>query len=65
MYDVQTNKWTLLPSLTDETCAPGLVIIGNRYLYKIGGNNDISLVNMLDLEKPTKWVSISTLNKFG
>ena len=41
------------------------MIIGNRYLYKIGGNNDISLVNMLDLEKPTKWVSISTLNKFG
>ena len=53
MYDVQTNKWSQLPSLNDETCAPGLVIIGNRYLYKIGGNNDISQVNMLDLEKPT------------
>lgn len=65
MYDVQTDKWSKLPSLADETCAPGLVIIGNRYLYKIGGNNDISQVNMLDLEKPTKWVSINTLNKFG
>ena len=42
MYDVQNNKWSMLPGLNDETCAPGLVIIGNRYLYKIGGNNDIS-----------------------
>ena len=65
MYDVQTNKWEMLPSLDDETCAPGLVIIGDRYLYKIGGNNDISQVNMLDLEKPNKWVQINTLNKFG
>ena len=65
MYDVQTNKWSMLPSLADETCAPGLVVIDDRYLYKIGGNNDISQVSMLDLEKPTKWTSINTLNKFG
>ena len=55
MYDVQTNKWTILPKLSEQTCAPGLAIIGDRYLYKVGGNSDISQVSMLDLEKPDKW----------
>lgn len=65
MYDVQTNKWSILLSLEDKTCALGLVMIGGRYLYKIERKNDISQVNMLDLLQPTKWVSINTLNKFG
>ena len=52
MYDVQTNKWQMLPKLKENTCAPGLSIIGERYLYKIGGNSDISIVSMLDLKKP-------------
>ena len=55
MYDVQTNKWTLLPNLQESTCAPGLSIVGDRYLYKVGGNSDISIVSMLDLQKPEKW----------
>ena len=27
IYDIKSNTWTELPSLNDETCAPGLVIV--------------------------------------
>lgn len=37
IYDIKKNKWQRLPDLNDETSAPGLVIIKDRYLYKIGG----------------------------
>ena len=40
-----------MPSLNEGTCAPGLVIVGGRYLYKLGGTTDIGKVEMLDLEK--------------
>ena len=55
MYDVQTNKWTILPKLSEPTCAPGLAIISDRYLYKVGGNSDISQVSILDLKELNKW----------
>ena len=64
-YDVVTDKWAMLPSLNDGTCAPGLIVMENRYLYKLGGTSDIGKVEMLDLNKPEKWVSINTANKFG
>lgn len=41
----------MLPELNEGTCAPGLIIVGNRYLYKLGGTTDIGKVEMLDLEK--------------
>ena len=64
-YDVVTDTWTLLPSLNDGTCAPGLIVMQDRYLYKLGGTSDIGKVEMLDLLKPKQWVSINTSNKFG
>jgi len=65
IYDVETDKWTLLPNLNEGTCAPGLVIMNDRYLYKLGGTSDIVKVEFLDLENPTYWMSINTTNKFG
>lgn len=50
IFDIRTNQWHLMPPLNESTCAPGLVIIGNRYLYKLGGNTDVSKVEMIDLE---------------
>ena len=50
-YDVVTNKWTLLPNLNDSTCAPGLIVFNDRYLYKLGGTSDIGTVEMLDLKR--------------
>lgn len=64
-YDVVTNKWRMLPSLNDSTCAPGLIVMDNRYLYKLGGTSDIGKVEMLDLKECKQWVSINTMNKFG
>lgn len=67
-YDVIKNEWNLLPKLNDATCAPGLVVMQDRYLYKLGGTSDIGKVEMLDLVQPKdkmKWVSITTSNKFG
>ncbi len=64
-YDVVTDKWHMLPSLNDGTCAPGLIVMNDRYLYKLGGTSDIGKVEVLDLEKPKHWVSINTANKFG
>ena len=49
IFDIKKNTWTELPSLHDETCAPGLVIVKDRYLYKLGGATDVSKVEVLDL----------------
>lgn len=65
MYDIVCNKWIMLPHLNDGTCAPGLLVIKDRYLYKLGGTSDIGKVEMLDLESPKQWVTINTCNKFG
>jgi len=65
MYDVTTDQWMMLPSLNDGTCAPGLLVVKDRYLYKLGGTSDIGKVEMLDLVDPKSWVSINTCNKFG
>ena len=51
IYDIEENKWTELPSLNEGTCAPGLIIVEDRYLYKLGGTTDIGKVEMLDLAK--------------
>lgn len=51
IYDIKHNQWHLLPDLNEGTCAPGLIIVGDRYLYKLGGTTDISKVEMLDLHK--------------
>lgn len=55
----------MLPTLNDGTCAPGLIVIDGRYLYKLGGTSDIGRVEMLDLKICKNWVSINTMNKFG
>lgn len=52
MYDIQTNHWTKLPELNYPTCAPGLIIIKDRYLYKLGGTTNIRKIEVLDLEQP-------------
>ena len=49
IYDTKKNTWTELPSLNDETCAPGLVIVKDRFLYKLGGATDVGKVEVLDL----------------
>ena len=64
-FDVLTNKWQMLPTLNDATCAPGLVVMKDRYLYKLGGTSDIGKIEMLDLIVSEKWVPIKTSNKFG
>lgn len=51
IYDIEKNKWHSLPELNEGTCAPGLIIVENRYLYKLGGTTDIGKVEMLDLSK--------------
>lgn len=65
MYDIETDKWSMLPALNESTCAPGLIVVNERFLYKLGGTSDIGKVEMLDLEKPKYWISINTANKFG
>ena len=51
IYDIANNYWHPMPSLNEGTCAPGLVIVGGHYLYKLGGTTDISKVEMIDLDK--------------
>lgn len=65
MYDIVTNKWSMLPNLNDGTCAPGLIVLDDRYLYKLGGTSDIGKIEMLDLLNPRCWISVNTVNKFG
>ena len=51
IYDTKYNIWHELPELNEGTCAPGLIIVSDRYLYKLGGTTDIGKVEMLDLHK--------------
>ena len=51
IYDIKHNIWHELPPLNEGTCAPGLIIVDDRFLYKLGGTTDISKVEMLDLHK--------------
>lgn len=51
IYDIKRNEWYELPALNEGTCAPGLIIVKDRYLYKLGGTTDIGKVEMLDLCK--------------
>jgi hypothetical protein len=51
IYDIKHNIWHMLPDLNEGTCAPGLIIVQDRYLYKLGGTTDIGKVEMLDLHK--------------
>ena len=64
MYDCETDSWHLLPRLNEASCAPGLCTIGDK-LYKLGGQSDISKVEVLDLRARDRWVILNTVNKFG
>lgn len=50
MYDIRRNKWIKLPDLHEDTSAPGLTVMQDRYLYKIGGQTDIEKIERLDLK---------------
>lgn len=49
LYDTINNKWTVLPELNYSTCAPGMIIVKDRYLYKLGGTTNIRKLEFLDL----------------
>lgn len=39
----------------------GLIVMKNRFVYKIGGVNSIKKIEMLDLHKRKEWVVINVL----
>ena len=65
MYNIFTNKWQELPDINYATCAPGLIIIKDRYLYKLGGTTNIRKIEVLDLHQPDIWITINTSNQQG
>jgi len=65
MYNILTNKWEDLPELNYATCAPGLIVIKDRYLYKLGGTTNIRKIEVLDLNLPEQWITINTSNQMG
>jgi hypothetical protein len=62
MYNIFADKWEVLPELNYATCAPGLIVIKDRYLYKLGGTTNIRKIEVLDLQQPTDWITINTSN---
>lgn len=67
-FDITLNQWKTLPELNYATCAPGLIVIGDRYLYKVGGTTNIRKVERLDLlntANDNQWVTINTANQIG
>lgn len=66
LYDIQQNRWSELPELNYATCAPGLIIFEERYLYKVGGTTNIRKIEKFDLLQPTlDWITINTANQIG
>jgi len=62
IYNIQENHWDMLPDLNNETCAPGVVLVKNRYLYKIGGNVNIRKIEYIDLYHPYYWTNMNVTN---
>jgi hypothetical protein len=53
----------MLPDLNYSTCAPGLIVIKDRFLYKLGGTTNIRKIEFLDLLNPSEpWITINTSN---
>jgi len=50
MYDTLSNKWMTLPELNYSTCAPGMIVVKDRYLYKLGGTTNIRKLEFIDLQ---------------
>jgi hypothetical protein len=68
IYDISLNQWKMLPELNYATCAPGLIVIGDRYLYKVGGTTNIRKIERLDLLQSGpehQWITINTANQIG
>lgn len=73
IFDTLSNKWTTLPELNYSTCAPGLIVVKDRYLYKLGGTTNIRKLEFLDLQaslrpnnqEPAQWITINTSNSMG
>ena len=49
LFDALNNRWVTLPELNYSTCAPGMIIVKDRYLYKLGGTTNIRKLEFLDL----------------
>lgn len=65
-YDIAQDKWYSLPDLNYATCAPGLIIMEDRYLYKVGGTTNIRKIEKHDLLQPDDgWITINTSNQIG
>ena len=63
IYDIRNNEWKLLPELNYATCAPGLIVIKDRYLYKLGGTTNIRKIEVLDMNKMNEpWITINASN---
>lgn len=63
IYDIAADKWTQLPELNYSTCAPGLIVVKDRWLYKLGGTTNIRKIEFLDLLNPKEpWITINTSN---
>lgn len=66
IYDIALNEWKELPELNYATCAPGLIVFHDRYLYKVGGTTNIRKIERLDLLYPdSNWLTINTANQIG
>jgi len=65
IYSISNNEWQMLPDLNNDTCAPGIVLIQNRFIYKIGGNVNIRKIEYLDLHQPDYWVNMNVTNQIG
>lgn len=66
LYDINTDKWTLLPQLQQPKINSSLCLMKERYLFCFGGHSDILhpyLIEMLDLKlmlNDQTWKSINT-----
>ena len=68
IYDTERDSWELLPDLNYATCAPGLIIMNDRWLYKVGGTTNIRKIERLDLYRMAdegEWITINTANQIG
>lgn len=48
VYDIQTNKWHELPEMNEDASDPGLIIMEDRYLYKLQkkGSNAFEILDL-------------------
>ena len=55
-YSTYKDEWVILPSLNSARRGAGTLLLNNKYLYAIGGEDSNSTIERLDITQKNSWI---------